>query len=95
MCDTGVPSLIVIGTVINQLETKVSLKTICCLRLFVVVYKHVMFPHISPSPSHLKISISIHVPACMILTAGQYLIMILKVKNVLKVTKSVCSLYIL
>ena len=40
--DTCVPSLIVIGTAINQLETKVSLKTICCLRLFVVVYKHVM-----------------------------------------------------
>ena len=35
MSDTCVPSLIVIGTVINQLETKVSLKTICCLRLFV------------------------------------------------------------
>ena len=33
--DTCVPSLIVIGTAINQLETKVSLKTICCLRLFV------------------------------------------------------------
>ena len=29
---TCVPSLIVIGTEINQLETKVSLKTICCLR---------------------------------------------------------------
>ena len=44
MSDTCVPSLIVIGTDIKQLETKVSLKTICCLRLFVVVvYKHVMF----------------------------------------------------
>ena len=43
MCDTCVPSLIVIGTAINQLETKVSLKTICCLRLFVVVYKHEYF----------------------------------------------------
>ena len=32
---TCVPSLIVIGTAINQLETKVSLKTICCLRLLV------------------------------------------------------------
>ena len=41
MSDTCVPSLIVIGTGINQLETKVSLKTICCLRLFVVIYKHV------------------------------------------------------
>ena len=43
MGDTCVPSLFVIGTDINQLETKVSLKTICYLRLFVVVYKHVMF----------------------------------------------------
>ena len=43
MSDTCVPSLIVIGTAINQLKTKVSLKTICCLGLFVVVYKHVMF----------------------------------------------------
>ena len=42
MGDTHVPSLIVIGTDINQLETEVTLKTICCLRLFVVVYKHVM-----------------------------------------------------
>ena len=43
MSDTCVLSLIVIGFGINQLETKVSLKTICFLRLFVVVYKHVMF----------------------------------------------------
>ena len=42
MGDTHVPNLIDIGTAINQLETKVSLKTICCLRLFVVVYKHVV-----------------------------------------------------
>ena len=42
MSDTCVPSIIVIGIAINQLVTKVSLKTICCLRLFVVVYKHVM-----------------------------------------------------
>ena len=41
--DICVPSLIVIGTAINQLVTKVSLKAICCLRLFVVVYKHVLF----------------------------------------------------
>ena len=41
--DTYVPSLIIIRTAIKQLETKVSLKTICCLRLFVVVYNHVMF----------------------------------------------------
>ena len=39
MSDTCVPSVIVIDTAINQLEIKVSLKTICCLRLFVVVYK--------------------------------------------------------
>ena len=45
MGDTRVPSLIVIGTAINQLETKVSLKTSCCLRLFVVVYKDVMLQH--------------------------------------------------
>ena len=45
MGNTHVPSLIVIGTAINQLETKVSLKIICCLRLFVVVYKHVMLQH--------------------------------------------------
>ena len=41
MSDTCVPNIIVIGTAINQLETKVSIKTICCLRLFVIVYKHV------------------------------------------------------
>ena len=45
MSNTCVPSLIVIGTAINQLETKVSQNTICCLRLFVVVYKHVMLQH--------------------------------------------------
>ena len=45
MSDTCVPILIVIGTAINQLETKVSLKINCCLRLFVVVYKHVMLQH--------------------------------------------------
>ena len=39
--DTCVPSLIVINTTIKQLESKVSLITIYCLRLF-VVYKHVM-----------------------------------------------------
>ena len=37
MSDTCVPCFIVIVTAINLLETKVSLKTICCLRLFVVV----------------------------------------------------------
>ena len=43
MSDICVPSLIVIGIAINKLDTEVSLKTICCLWLFVVVYKHVMF----------------------------------------------------
>ena len=43
MSDTCVTSIIVIGTAINQLGTKVSLKTICCLRLFVAVYKYLMF----------------------------------------------------
>ena len=44
MGDTCVPSLNVINTKINQLQSKVSLKTIkfYCLRLFVVVYKHVI-----------------------------------------------------
>ena len=46
MGDTRLRSLIVIGTATNQLETKVSLKTICCLRLFVVVYKHLMLQHL-------------------------------------------------
>ena len=46
MGDIRVPSLIDIGTAFNQLETKVSLKTIYCLRLFVVVYKHVMLQHL-------------------------------------------------
>ena len=41
MSDTCVPSLIVIGTAINQLETNVLLIPMYCLRLF-VVYKHVM-----------------------------------------------------
>ena len=45
MSDTCVPNLIVIGTAINHLETKVSLKPIFCLRLFVVVYKHIMLRH--------------------------------------------------
>ena len=46
MSDTSVQTLFVIGTAINQLETKVSLKTICCLRLYVVVYKHVILQHL-------------------------------------------------
>ena len=46
MSDTCVPSPIVISTAINKLETKVSLKTICCLGLFVVVYKHAMLQHL-------------------------------------------------
>ena len=45
MGDTYVPSLIVTNTTINQLESKVSLITTHCLRLFVVVYKHVMLQH--------------------------------------------------
>ena len=45
MGDTHVPSLIVIGTAINQLETKVSLITTRCLRLFVVVYRVEMLQH--------------------------------------------------
>ena len=45
MGDTCVPNLIVIGTSFNQLKAKVSLKTICCLRVFVVDYKHVMLQH--------------------------------------------------
>ena len=45
MGNTRVPSFIVIDSAINQLETKVSLKTVCCLRLYVVVYKHVMLRH--------------------------------------------------
>ena len=43
MSDTCVPNLIVNGTAIYELEPKASLKTICCLRLFFVVYKYVMF----------------------------------------------------
>ena len=45
MGNTRVPSLNVIGTAINQLDTKVSLKTIYCLRLLVVVYQHVILQH--------------------------------------------------
>ena len=45
MCDKHIPSLIVIGTAINQLETKVSLKTILCPRLIIVVYKRVMLQY--------------------------------------------------
>ena len=43
MGDVCVSSLNVIGTAINQLDSKVSLKSNCCLRLLIVVYKHVMF----------------------------------------------------
>ena len=41
--DTCTPNLIIIGTAINLLKTNVSLITISCLRLFVVVYKLVTF----------------------------------------------------
>ena len=39
MGERCVPSLIVINSTINKLESKVSLITAHCLRLFVVVYK--------------------------------------------------------
>ena len=42
MGGTCVSSLIVIDGTINQLESNVSLITIYCLRLFVVVYKDEM-----------------------------------------------------
>ena len=38
MKDVYIPSLIVINSTINKLESKVSLITTHCLRLFVVVY---------------------------------------------------------
>ena len=41
MGDTCLPSFFVINTTINQLHAKVSLKTIYCLRLFIVVYKYI------------------------------------------------------
>ena len=40
-----VPSLIVINGTVNKSESKVLLITTYCLRLFVVVYKHVMLQH--------------------------------------------------
>ena len=55
--ETCVPSLIVIGTVINQLETKVSLKTICCLRLFVIVIGTVI--------NQLETKVSLKTICCM------------------------------
>ena len=42
MADTCVPSLTVIYAIINQLETNISLITIYCLRLVVVVDKDVI-----------------------------------------------------
>ena len=39
MADTCVSSLTLIDATINQLESNVSLITIYCLRVFVVVYK--------------------------------------------------------
>ena len=42
MGERCVPSLILINSTINKLGSKVSLITTRCLRLFVVVYKHVM-----------------------------------------------------
>ena len=40
-----IPSLILINSTINKLGSKVSLIITRCLRLFVVVYKHVMLQH--------------------------------------------------
>ena len=45
MGERCVPSLIVINSTINKLESKVSLITTCCVRLFVVVYKVEMLQH--------------------------------------------------
>ena len=39
MGERCVPNLIVINSIINKLESKVSLIKTCCLRLFVVVYR--------------------------------------------------------
>ena len=39
MGERCVPSLIVINSTINKLESKVSLITTRCLRIFVVVYR--------------------------------------------------------
>ena len=39
MGEKCIPSLIIINSTINKLESKVSLITTCCLMLFVVVYK--------------------------------------------------------
>ena len=39
MKDVYIPSHIVINSIINKLESKVSLITTRCLRLFVVVYR--------------------------------------------------------
>ena len=39
MGEMCVPSLIVINSTINQLESKLSLTTTRCLRLFLVVYR--------------------------------------------------------
>ena len=45
MVERCVPSNIVINSTINKLQSKVSLITTCCLRLFVVVYKVEMLQH--------------------------------------------------
>ena len=39
MGERYIPNLIVINSIINKLESKVSLITTRCLRLFVVVYR--------------------------------------------------------
>ena len=45
MDERCVPSLIVINSTMNKLESKVSLITTCSLRLFVVVYKVEILQH--------------------------------------------------
>ena len=45
MGERCVPSFIVINGTVNKSESKVLQITTHCLRLFVVVYKHVMLQH--------------------------------------------------
>ena len=45
MGEICVPSLIVINSTVTKSESKVSLITTRCLRLFVVVYKFEMLQH--------------------------------------------------
>ena len=50
MGERCVPSLIVINSTINKLESKVSLITTCCLRLFVVASEVMVSDTHVPSP---------------------------------------------